>query len=87
MVSATAPNAEGQIELISMWVNPTARGQGVGDVAVRQVLAWARDKFPASHVVLSVKTDNDHARTLYERHGFVDAGPSPDNPDERLMLL
>jgi GNAT superfamily N-acetyltransferase len=64
-----------------------SRGQGIGDVAVRQVLAWARDKFPGSHVVLSVKTDNDHARTLYERHGFVDAGASLDDPDERLMLL
>ena len=87
MVSATAPNPEGQIELISMWITPAARGQGVGDDAVRQVLAWARETFPASHVVLSVKTDNDYARTLYERHGFVDAGPSPDDPDERLMLL
>jgi ribosomal protein S18 acetylase RimI-like enzyme len=87
MVSATAPNAEGRIELISMWITPAARGQGVGDAAIRHVLAWAREKFPDSHVVLSVKADNDHARTLYERHGFLDSGLSPDDPDERLMLL
>jgi ribosomal protein S18 acetylase RimI-like enzyme len=36
-------------------------------------------------VVLSVKTGNDHASRLYRRHGFVDAGPSLDDPDERLM--
>jgi ribosomal protein S18 acetylase RimI-like enzyme len=87
MVSASAPNASGHIELISMWVTPAARGHGVGDAAVRQVLAWASDKFPGSHVVLSVKTDSDHARTLYERHGFVDAGASPDDSDGRLVLL
>lgn len=87
MVSATAPDAEGQVELISLWVTPAARGRGVGDKAVRQVLAWARRAHPASRVVLSVKTDNDHAGRLYQRQGFVDAGPSPTDPDERLMRL
>jgi ribosomal protein S18 acetylase RimI-like enzyme len=86
-VSATAPDADGQVELISMWVDPTARGRGVGDEAVRQVVGWARREYPANHVVLSVKINNDHAIALYERHGFVDAGPSPDSPDERLMRL
>ena len=84
MVSATAPD-DGQVELISLWVVPGARGHRVGDEAVRQVLAWARREHPGSGVVLSVKTDNDHAIRLYERHGFVDAGPSPDDCDERLM--
>ncbi len=31
-------------------------------------------------MTLSVKTRNRHAIALYERHGFVDAGPSPDTP-------
>ena len=85
MVSATAPDSEGQLELISLWVAPTARAQGVGDEAIRQVLGWARRECPAGRVVLSVKADNAHATRLYERHGFVDVGPSPDDPDERLM--
>lgn len=78
MVSATATDIEGQVELISLWVTPTARGQGVGHEAIRQVLAWARREHPGGRIVLSVKTDNDNASRLYERHGFVDAGPSPD---------
>ncbi len=86
MVSATAPDDEGQVELISMWIAPTVRGRGVGDEAVRQVLAWARAEQPTRRVVLSVKTDNDYAIRLYERHGFVDAGPSPNDSSERLML-
>lgn len=86
MVSATAPDGQGRVELISMWIAPRARGRGVGDEAVRQVLAWAHEQHPASHVVLSVTTDNDHAIHLYERHAFIDAGPSPDDPGEPLML-
>lgn len=86
MVSAMAPDDEGQVELISMWIAPTVRGQGVGDEAVSQVLAWAKEEHPTSSVVLSVKTENDYAIRLYARHGFIDAGPAPDDSSERLML-
>jgi ribosomal protein S18 acetylase RimI-like enzyme len=85
MVSAIAPNADGAVELISLWVTPAARGRGVGDEAVDQVLSWTRAQYPGSHVLLSVKPDNEPARRLYERHGFLDAGPSPNDPAERLM--
>jgi RimJ/RimL family protein N-acetyltransferase len=85
IVSATAPSTDGEVELISLWVAPAGRGRGVGDEAVRQVLAWASDQHPGHAVMLSVKTDNERAHRLYERHGFVDAGPSPDDPGERLM--
>ncbi len=90
MVSATAPDADGQVaddpvRLIGLWVAPAARGHGVGDVAVRHVLSWAADAHPGSPVVLSVKVDNHPARRLYERHGFVEAGSSPDACDERLL--
>lgn len=86
MVSATDPDAEGRVELISMWIAAASRGNGVGDEAVRQALAWAHRVHPSSGVALSVKTDNQHAIGLYERHGFVDASPSPHDPSERLML-
>jgi len=85
MVSATTPDRSGEVELISLWVAPAGRGRGAGDEAVRQVVAWVRDRHPGHPVVLSVKVDNQHARRLYERHGFVDAGPSPDDDDERQM--
>ncbi|MGH3527842.1 MAG: GNAT family N-acetyltransferase [Pseudonocardiaceae bacterium] len=60
------------------------RRRGVGDEALGQVSAWVR-RHLASCIVLSVKSDNDHANRLYRRHGFVGGGPSPDDPDERLM--
>jgi RimJ/RimL family protein N-acetyltransferase len=85
MVSATAPDDDHPAELISLWVAPTGRGRGVGVEAIRQVLAWVRENFPTSDVELSVKTNNKHAIRPYGRHGFVDAGPSPYGPDERLM--
>jgi ribosomal protein S18 acetylase RimI-like enzyme len=73
--------ADDTIELISMWVASFARGHGVADAAVRAVLGWADPR----EVVLSVKADNKRAIALYQRHGFVDAGQSPDDADERLM--
>lgn len=85
MVSVTAPEADRDAELISMWVAPSARGRGVGDVAVRHVLAWVRQEYPGSGVALAVKKGNDHAQDLYRRHGFTDAGPLPEDPTGRLM--
>jgi ribosomal protein S18 acetylase RimI-like enzyme len=80
MVSASV-RADDAVELISMWVAPPARGRGVGDTAVRAVVNWADRR----EVVLSVKADNKPAIGLYRRHGFVDAGQSPDDVNERLL--
>jgi ribosomal protein S18 acetylase RimI-like enzyme len=80
MVGAYPVDAD-TVELISMWVAPSARGRGVGDAAVGAVLEWA-DGRP---VVLSVKTDNRAAIRLYRRQGFVDVGVSPEDPGERRM--
>jgi len=85
MVSALAPSVVDTVELISLWITPAARGRGVGDEAVRQVVAWASDTYPGSTLLLSVKSNNNSARRLYERHGFVDAGPSPEDLTERFM--
>ncbi len=35
--------------------------------------------------MLFVKTANRQAISLYERHGFVDDGPSPGDASERRM--
>jgi ribosomal protein S18 acetylase RimI-like enzyme len=89
MVSATAPNPEGSVELIAMWVAPFARGHGVGDSLVNAVIEWAREQ-QASRVALGVLEDNEHALPLYRRHGFIDAGDMvgtrPGTATERKMV-
>jgi len=86
MVSLTPPDGADPPELISMWVAPSARGAGTADVAVEAALALAGALYPGRAVALSVYEANAAARRLYARHGFVDAGPSPDGDGELLMI-
>lgn len=76
-------------ELISLWVDGRARGRGVGDVLVEEVLSWARAE-GAGRVVLGVRLANAAAIALYRRHGFVDAGANEGvddgDPPERCMV-
>ena len=74
------------VEVLSLWVDPAARGLGVGHRALESVLAWAQGTCPGLDVVLSVRQGNRSAVRLYERHGFVDEGVSPDADDERRMV-
>ena len=66
-------------DLISMWVDPAWRGRGVGDLLVREVLAWAERK-RIGEVRLWVTDGNRRAERLYRRHGFVPSG-------ERQLVL
>jgi ribosomal protein S18 acetylase RimI-like enzyme len=76
MASATAPNPDGSVELLSMWVAPIARGHSVGDALVNDVIGWAREQH-ASKVALAVFEGNERALALYRRHGFVEVGSAP----------
>jgi GNAT superfamily N-acetyltransferase len=86
MVSAMASNQE--VELLSMWVAPFARGHGVGDELVSAVIAWSETQ-QAPRLILRVLEGNHRAETLYKRHGFEYELPqsTPDGPraPERLM--
>lgn len=80
MVSATAPDENYTVELISMFVAANGRGHGVGDALVESVVTWARTQ-RALNVSLEVVEGNQYAARLYARHGFVRAGvPRPDPP-------
>jgi ribosomal protein S18 acetylase RimI-like enzyme len=57
-------------ELVSMWVDPRARGRGVGDALVATVIA-ARAGRPLR---LWVTVGNEPAIRLYARHGFGPTG-------------
>jgi ribosomal protein S18 acetylase RimI-like enzyme len=89
MVSGTELEA-GEVELISMWVEPNERGRGVGDALIRAVLEWA-GRQGGEAVSLQVRETNARAIHLYERLGFVDVGsacePGDPYPERRMVRV
>lgn len=83
------PVEEEWVELISMWVAPTARGHGVAGQLIDAVADWAAGQDRSTY--LMVRSGNTRARKAYERAGFVDrgvpAGWPADEPPERRMEL
>jgi len=84
MYSVFGTTQPGDCALYGMWVDPRFRRAGVGraliGAVVEQALAAGRRR-----VVLDVVGDNDAARALYEREGFVATGRSVPYPhDDRL---
>jgi ribosomal protein S18 acetylase RimI-like enzyme len=79
------------VELVSMWVSPTARRSGLARSLALGVVQWARSA-PANVVHLWVTVGNAPARLLYESLGFRDTHdlqPLPSDPcrDEQRMTL
>jgi ribosomal protein S18 acetylase RimI-like enzyme len=64
---------EDECVLVGMWVDPSARGQGVGERLVRTVLGVAVED-GLRRVVLEVAHENAPALALYERMGFRPTG-------------
>jgi ribosomal protein S18 acetylase RimI-like enzyme len=68
---------EGQKEahkglLVGMYVRPNARRAGVGQRLVETIVEFARHRVEL--IQLAVVGDNEQARRLYERRGFVEYG-------------
>jgi ribosomal protein S18 acetylase RimI-like enzyme len=83
-VSAMSNDSAETIELISMWVSPTARGAGVGDALINVVTSWAASQ-GASIVELCVKASNVPARRLYERNEFLVDGAGVADDEIRMV--
>ncbi|OIH99481.1 MULTISPECIES: bifunctional GNAT family N-acetyltransferase/class I SAM-dependent methyltransferase [unclassified Curtobacterium] len=84
MASGVPGEDPGTAGLISMWVDPVARGRGVATALVRAVATWAASA-GAHHLELSVVPDNTTARRTYERCGFtVVDEPVADEPGDAL---
>jgi RimJ/RimL family protein N-acetyltransferase len=67
------PHEEGGREIVGMWVDPAHRGRGVAAALIGELVAWARAEGSPS-IALWVAEDNNPARRLYERCGFVATG-------------
>jgi ribosomal protein S18 acetylase RimI-like enzyme len=59
--------------LLSMWVDPRARGRGHGDALVQAVLQWL-EAGGYGLARLHVTEGNEPAAVLYRRNGFVLSG-------------
>jgi ribosomal protein S18 acetylase RimI-like enzyme len=66
--------------LLSMWVARAARGSGVADLLVRDIVAWAAATgYP--RITLVYADTNDRARRFYERAGFVGTDTLFEHPE------
>ncbi len=65
-----APDAPGRVELVSMWIDPSARGSRLGPRLVEQVTRWAAERgIPEAR--LWVTRGIEPAERLYARCGFT----------------
>ncbi len=73
---------DGVPDVVSMWVRPSARGNGVGEALITASADWVRAR-DHDALYLWVTESNAPARALYERCGFAPTGerqPLPSNP-------
>jgi ribosomal protein S18 acetylase RimI-like enzyme len=65
--------AEDAVELMRVYVDGSLQGRGLGSHFIREGIDWAKIS-GASEFYLSVFSENDAARRLYERFGFEKVG-------------
>lgn len=76
---------ESERALISMWVSPDARGQGIGRQLVEATKDWARADGALS-LQLEVTNTNLGATRLYERCGFKATGQTEPLPRDPSLI-
>ena len=75
LATGLSTDTEGTAVLVSMWVAPKARRQGIGDALVQRVIAWAEDA-GFTRLELAVTIGNEAAERLYAHCGFVRTDPA-----------
>lgn len=75
-----------EAQLISMWVTPEARGQGIAQALIRAVAEWAGSR-GCDDVFLFVQETNLAAQRLYARAGFRATGTREPVPRRGFKVL
>jgi ribosomal protein S18 acetylase RimI-like enzyme len=73
------------VHVVSVWVDPAARGRGIGRAVTAAVLAWARETGAAT-ASLWVADGNSAARRLYEQMGFRSTGRRESLPSDPSVM-
>ncbi len=68
MLFARIDEALVTIEIGAMWVDPTARGRGLGKALLDEAMQWGR-RSGATRALIWVATANPAAETLYRSRG------------------
>lgn len=75
------------VYLYSLWLDPEARGRGLGRTLVAEAVDWARTQ-RVQRVTLRVHAGNEAARAVYHSLGFtVSAGDTATTAGEITMTL
>jgi ribosomal protein S18 acetylase RimI-like enzyme len=89
MCSVSHLQRDTEVTVMSMWVAPAARGQGVSDLLLAEVVQFATE-LGAKSLGLDVRASNAFALRLYARLGFVDVGAveecDPAHPERRMRF-
>jgi ribosomal protein S18 acetylase RimI-like enzyme len=75
-----------EAQLVSMWVDPKARGAGLAERLIEAVATWANGR-GCTVVYLFVQETNVRAQRLYERAGFSPTGDRERMPRRRGFKL
>ena len=71
---------EPRFEVKHLWVQPHARGSGLGWALLTELESRAR-AFGAAEVVLDTNASQEAAGRLYRRNGYLEVAPFNDNPN------
>ena len=89
LAGAERSDVAGEVEVISMWVEPAVRGRGLGRRLLDAASAWASAQ-DAVALQLWVTEDNAPATRLYQAYGFTftgDAQAHPSQPGLRELCM
>ena len=86
-VVAVRALAASTCELKRLWVEPEAKGTGLGRELARTAIAFARDAGYADMKLDTLKNRMPAAIALYRSLGFVDADPYTHNPEPDVLFM